>query len=150
MFVRMTHDWEALFGSRIREMRAARGWTQDELARRMTEAGHPMHQTTVAKLENGNRPTSVSEVGALATLFGVAIGSLFGDPQRVAKQMRLKALEYRMTSLTVEAEELVVKLDAIKQRQSELVAELETAAMDYEVAELEFQQLYGPGNQGGK
>lgn len=45
----------------------------------MTAAGHPMHQTTVAKLENGTRPTSVAEASSLASIYGISTGSLFGD-----------------------------------------------------------------------
>lgn len=65
------------FATTVRELRKARGWSQDELARRLSANGFAMHQTTVAKLEGGTRPTSVDEVAALAVLLGVPIGRLY-------------------------------------------------------------------------
>lgn len=70
---------ERKFGAKVRSLRLERGWTQGDLASKMTAAGHPMHQTTVAKLENGTRPTSVAEASSLASIYGISTGSLFGD-----------------------------------------------------------------------
>jgi transcriptional regulator with XRE-family HTH domain len=70
-----------LFGLRVREQRKARGWSQEDLAQRMTDAGHPMHQTTVAKLENAARPTSVDELVALGHVLGVPIAELAGEQE---------------------------------------------------------------------
>lgn len=70
---------ERKFGAKVRSLRLERGWTQRDLASKMTAAGHPMHQTTVAKLENGTRPTSVAEASSLASIYGISTGSLFGD-----------------------------------------------------------------------
>lgn len=87
---------EQLFGARVKALRQARGLTQEQLGERMTNAGYPMHQTTVAKLESAGRPTSVGEVAVLATLFGVPISSLFGitegDVDAHRQQMRLHLL----------------------------------------------------------
>ncbi|MCW2651571.1 MAG: hypothetical protein QOE41_4618 [Mycobacterium sp.] len=49
---------EEVFGTTVKDLRRARGWTQEELAKRLTAAGYPMHQTTVAKMESGTRPTT--------------------------------------------------------------------------------------------
>lgn len=86
VFVRMENKearfaryWEEAFGRRVRELRSARGWTQGDLAERMTVAGYQMHQSTVAKLENGSRPTNVGEIAALAAIFGMPIGHVFSN-----------------------------------------------------------------------
>lgn len=76
---RFAKFWEQMFGVRVKDLRTARGWTQDDLAKRMTSAGYQMHQTTVAKMESGARPTNVGEVAALAAIFGIPIGRLFSD-----------------------------------------------------------------------
>ncbi|GAA1082999.1 hypothetical protein GCM10009648_21710 [Tsukamurella spumae] len=60
---------EAAFGAKVKQWRRGRGWSQDELASRMTELGFDMHQTTVAKIESGNRPLRVAEAAALAHIF---------------------------------------------------------------------------------
>ena len=76
---RFAKHWERMFGVRVKDLRQARGWTQGDLAQRLTAAGYPMHQTTVAKMEGGSRPTNVGEVAALAAIFGIPIGSVFSE-----------------------------------------------------------------------
>ena len=58
----------------------------------MTAAGYQTHQTTVAKLESGNRPTDVGEIAALAAIFSLPIGSVF-DADDEDEQMLLKLSE---------------------------------------------------------
>lgn len=67
------------FGRRVRDLRTARGWTQAELASALSFTGKSYHQTTIAKLENGARPTSVEEVHLLAALLDVEVVDLFRD-----------------------------------------------------------------------
>ncbi len=64
---------EQAFAEGVRAMRQARGWSQAELAVRLGEYGFRMHQTTVAKLEAGERPIRINEAAALCTLFGVQL-----------------------------------------------------------------------------
>ena len=68
------------FGGRVKEARSRRDLSQVALAEMMTSAGYPMHHTTVAKLEAGTRPTSVSEVFALSAILGVRPADLLGEP----------------------------------------------------------------------
>ena len=84
-------DWERRFGRRLKDLRTAKGWTQDDLAKRMTAAGHPMHQTTVAKIESGNRPTPVGEIAALAAILDFSISLMF-SPDNEVQQMLLKLM----------------------------------------------------------
>jgi transcriptional regulator with XRE-family HTH domain len=64
------------FGRRVRELRKGFRWSQDDLAARMSAAGFPMHQSTVAKMESAGRPTSIGEVTALASLFQLPLTDL--------------------------------------------------------------------------
>lgn len=95
-FVRVGNTWEQLavrgaerFGSRIRSLRQSQGWTQGDLAKRMTSAGYPMHQTTVAKIENATRPTSVEEMFALSAIFGLSVDDFF----RATPQQKLQSAQ---------------------------------------------------------
>lgn len=71
---------EKIFGRNVREFRRRRGWSQEDLAQRLSAVGYSMHQTTVAKLEAGSRPTPVGEAKALAGIFEVSIEDLFAPP----------------------------------------------------------------------
>lgn len=66
---------EVSFGDvTAREVRRARedsGWTQEQLAGAMRDAGHPWQRITVAEVEGGTRRVSLEELLALAVLFGV-------------------------------------------------------------------------------
>jgi len=69
------------FGQRVRELRKARGYSQEELAHR---AG--MHYTYVGGIERGERNPALANIGALATALGVSLAELFsgfrGRPKR--------------------------------------------------------------------
>ena len=71
---------ESQFGQRVRAEREARGWSQEELARRLTAKGLPIHPTTVSKMEWDGKPRAVriAEVIALAELFRVSTDELLG------------------------------------------------------------------------
>lgn len=64
------------FGDRVRKLRKAKGLTQSELGQALGALGADMHQTTVAKIENGTRPTVVHEVWALAKILDVDYDAL--------------------------------------------------------------------------
>lgn len=73
---RFARETEQKLGARVRELRQLAGWTQDELASRMTAAGCDTGQATVSKIESAGRPTSVGEVATLSKIFGVGIVDL--------------------------------------------------------------------------
>src|SRR5205085_1594945 len=59
----------------LRDIRKRRGWSQQQLAERVTRLGHPMHRVTLAKIESGGeRSESVrlDEVIALSYVLGVS------------------------------------------------------------------------------
>lgn len=106
----MDRQVERLFGARVKGFRVARGLTQEWVAQWMTAAGYPMHQTTVAKLENAGRPTPVSEVAALASLFEVPISEFFDttsdvDAQTTMNRTRLANLSATQFRELVQLEE---------------------------------------------
>ena len=77
-------DWfplqEERLGLVLRHERRVRGWSQAEMARKLTEAGWPLHQTDVSKLEAGKRPLRVADLQAFADVLGIPAVAFFYMP----------------------------------------------------------------------
>src|SRR5699024_12296747 len=59
-----------------------RGWTQAELAKRMTDSGWSgMYQMTIGRMEKGVRPIRIGEARGLAKVFGVTVGMMIAPPE---------------------------------------------------------------------
>lgn len=78
---------ENLAARRIEWERSRRGWSREELARRVSEAGSPLNQSAVQKIERGTprRTISLDEALALAEVFGYgeSIETLWSVPEEV-------------------------------------------------------------------
>ncbi len=63
---------------RVAYEREARGWSYETLAKRMTEAGVPMNQSAIQKIEKGNprRRITVDELLGFAKVFGTNVSDL--------------------------------------------------------------------------
>jgi transcriptional regulator with XRE-family HTH domain len=61
-----------VLSARVTQLRNRKGWTQDDLAARMTELGWSWVRSTVAKVELGTRQVTVDELVSLAAAFGVS------------------------------------------------------------------------------
>ena len=73
----MTSDAE--IGARILDLRVARGMTQGEVATAMRDAGWPLAQPAIAKIELGKRPLRLSEAASLAGVLAVGVPALTGS-----------------------------------------------------------------------
>lgn len=62
------------FGSRVRELRKARGWTQEELA----EASD-LHENYISRLETGNQEPGLFVILRLCRAFGLAPAVLLDE-----------------------------------------------------------------------
>lgn len=60
----------------LREFREKLGWSQDDLAEKMTAAGEKYWRQTVHRNETGQRKISVGELAALAHVLGVSVSRL--------------------------------------------------------------------------
>lgn len=60
-----------VIGARIRDLRIARGWSQHRLAQRLSEEGLTLGQSNLARLENGKRDVTVSDLFTLALALDV-------------------------------------------------------------------------------
>lgn len=81
-----TPDSDALFAANLRLLREEARISQEELASRMTDRGWRFHQTTVNKIENGERKVSIGEADGLARALHVRLESLL---------IRSDTMEYR-------------------------------------------------------
>ncbi|WOX09164.1 helix-turn-helix transcriptional regulator [Streptomyces sp. N50] len=128
---------EDVVGRRVKALRLARGWSQQELATRMKDQGQPWRQTTVAKTEAADRPIRVNEAASLAAVFGITISDLLTVPID----------DYHLASATVQLAEVRALAEAAQQRVSELerahqhaTGQLEAARQQHHLALVELQR----------
>ena len=62
------------FGQRMRILRKAKGWSQEEFAH---ETG--LHRTYIGSVERGERNISLVNIGKIAQALGVTIANLFDE-----------------------------------------------------------------------
>lgn len=79
-------DTNAAFGKWLRAARAEAGWSQQNVADAMREAGHDtFRQTKVTKIEHGVITLSLSDAVALTSVFGTTLDTALGlKPNPVA------------------------------------------------------------------
>jgi transcriptional regulator with XRE-family HTH domain len=65
-----------VFAAGARAVRKARGWTQEDVARRVAELGGKLHFATLSKVEAGTRGVSLDEALLLAAALQVSAGKL--------------------------------------------------------------------------
>ena len=79
------NDPESWAGSRFRELRNQRGWSQQDVADRMKAFGYSWSQATMTRLETATRPVRLNEVADLAALHGLKIGDFLAGAPAVAQ-----------------------------------------------------------------
>ena len=68
-----------IIGSKVRQLRKEKGWTQKALATQMQLTGLDMTELTVLRIENGSRFVPDYEVKALASVFQVEYSVLLDE-----------------------------------------------------------------------
>lgn len=136
---------------RVAYEREQRGWSTGELARRVTEAGCPMNQSAVWRLESGEprRRITVDELVALAGVFGIPAAELMVPPEQaqdlVAHELALKAnrLHEQRQYIAAQREKVVEEIRAHLARfpSSVRVVREAVSALDPEAACTLFQEL---------
>ncbi|MGP5258649.1 helix-turn-helix domain-containing protein [Brachybacterium paraconglomeratum] len=113
-----------IVGARVRELRQERGWSAEELAERLGDAlGKTVQHYIVNRIENGARPTTADEIGALSDIFDIKPGRLFEVRSDVqARELEVRKLEHQnlanITRLKGVAEEIL----SINDREKELLS----------------------------
>lgn len=119
-------DPEVQAGRALRRLRTARGWSQEEVARRMKAYGYDFHQTMIAKIEAAQRPIRVRELADFAALYGVEAHELIYPPAGSLKEAakEISALRGQLQEVTARAEAAAV---AVAKAETDLAA----AQQDY-------------------
>lgn len=75
----MTH----IFGKKLKELRKAKGLTQQELVDTVnSKYGTAINRTTISKWENGTQEAGMSFVLIFADFFGVSLDYINGDEKK--------------------------------------------------------------------
>jgi transcriptional regulator with XRE-family HTH domain len=70
----MASSGRSLFGKKVRELRLAKGWTQEELAERTG-----LHSTYIGGVERGERNLGFDNLVKIARALGKPPAALFSD-----------------------------------------------------------------------
>jgi len=95
-------------GERLRALRVGKGWSQAELATRMSGRDEKWTQSTIAKTEGATRPIRLNELAALAETLDVPLSDLI-EPEREApleRRAELQALVIEDATLRARRAEL--------------------------------------------
>jgi transcriptional regulator with XRE-family HTH domain len=110
---------EQIVGHQVRLLRQARGWSQQEVAKKMRAYGYKWSQATVTRLESATRPIRVNELADLAMLFDVP----------VTQFLDLRAWEVNdLDALTRELSELSAMRDYLTSERDKETALMQGAA----------------------
>jgi len=92
---------------RIRYERLRRGWSTEEVARRMTDAGCPLNQSAVWRIENGEprRKITLDESLGFARIFETDLSDMMGSPHDAMAQQITDLIE-RMKVTSEELQQL--------------------------------------------
>lgn len=88
MIPRMAEDptkTDLRFAANVKRLRELNGWSKAELVRALNDAGwESAHQTTITRLENGERPARLGEAELIARVFGRTIKSMMLDESQAS------------------------------------------------------------------
>lgn len=98
----MTSHNEHEFVESVTTIRKRLGMSQSDIAYRMTQLGHPWHQTTVAKVEAKDRGLRLGEAMSLSALFGVPLPESPQTERRAQLAHEIEELVRRVKKLASE------------------------------------------------
>jgi transcriptional regulator with XRE-family HTH domain len=110
-------DPELLAGQELQRLRKARGWSQEEVARRMKAYGYDFNQALISRIELGQRPLRVREMVDFAALFGIQPAALL----KPYPEMSLEEIEAEIARLTPQLAELRFQAERLSVAEAETV-----------------------------
>ncbi len=134
-------------GERVRRLRLERGWSQAELAARVSSALPNWAQTTVAKTEAASRPIRVNEAAALAAALGVPLHELLAVPddlKALQSRAEVERLLHENASLQARHRELQREWDRVEHEMGVVEERLDEVAAAYEAAVAALQDQSKP------
>lgn len=105
-------DEEANFIDAVKRIREELGWSQGELAKRMSDSGWDgFHQTTISRIEKGERPVRLGEARGLAKVLGAWTGQMILPPEegKTLRDLELAVMntEQTLRNIRSSASELI-------------------------------------------
>lgn len=131
-------DPEVQAGRALRRLRTARGWSQEEVGRRMKAYGYEFHQTMIAKIEAAQRPLRVRELADFAALYGMEVHELIYPPAG-----SLKEVSREIAALTDHLQAADRDVQASRQKLDKAQAAAAAAEEDFRKHEGEAAMLRG-------
>jgi transcriptional regulator with XRE-family HTH domain len=124
-----TQKWaDDRFGKRVKAERETRGWSQAEMAKILSDRGlRPMHPTTVAKIEAGDRSVRINEAVGIADLFKVSMDDLLGRKQGTERNELTYPLRVLRDTARRSAEQVGAMAESIREQLAELPGEFDGA-----------------------
>jgi transcriptional regulator with XRE-family HTH domain len=118
------------FGKRIQTERDRRGWSQVEMAKMLSDRGiQPMHSTTVAKIEAGDRSVRINEAAGIADLFELSLDSLLGRKPKAQRNELAYLLRVFRDVAQQSSHQVWATMETIREQLEELPTEFEGADM---------------------
>lgn len=116
------------FRERVKAEREHRGWSQADMAKMLSDNGiQPMHPTTVAKIEAGDRSVRINEAVGIADLFKVSVDSLLGRKPAAKRSELTYQLRVLRDNTDKSARQVAAMIRTIRQQLDELPGEFEDA-----------------------
>ncbi|MEV7197154.1 helix-turn-helix transcriptional regulator [Streptomyces sp. NPDC093510] len=131
---------EDYVADRIKQEREARGWSTVALAEKMAEAGHPVNQAAIWRIESGKprRRVNLDEALGFCQVFGLTMDELTAPPMKhadpvirglvrdhIAKKAALARMQHDVQILEREIEHIEFELAHFASYGAEQKAELE-------------------------
>ncbi|MFG2861727.1 XRE family transcriptional regulator [Streptomyces sioyaensis] len=103
--------------ARIKLEREARGWSTVTLAEKMAEAGHPINQSAIWRIESGKprRRVNLDEALGFCKVFGISMSDLSGPPLKISVAAR-----QLIHLFTEKSKEYLAQKDALDQLYQEV------------------------------
>jgi transcriptional regulator with XRE-family HTH domain len=123
--------WEAAFAKNVKAARERRGWSQTELAKRLTARLLPFHQQQIQRIEAGSRPVRLNEAIVLAEVLGEHFEDMMNAPDSQAVRRNLVVAMGRVSYL---ARDLAEYLDEHLEDVDRVLETLTWAWEEYQLA----------------
>lgn len=115
------------FGKRVKVGRDRRRWTQETMAKMLSDNGIPMGPTTVAKIEAGDRSVRINEAAGIADLFEVSLDSLLGRSSAARHSALTDQLHVLLDTAEESHQQIRAMAESIREQLSELPVEFDGA-----------------------
>lgn len=119
---------DASFGKRVQIERTNRGWSQAEMAKMLSDNGvEPMHPTTIAKIEAGQRSVRINEALGIAELFEASIDSLLGRKPGTQSKEQEYALRLLRDTARQSSQNVFTAMETIREQLDDLPKDFDNA-----------------------